>query len=100
MAKTIVIVTCLVAFIVAVLVADVVAQTPTPSPCTTTPPPDLQQNCAGAYLGFNPSAQCCSVLKREERCLCTYASNPDYAIFVNSDTSKRIAAKCNITLTC
>ncbi|CAO2825378.1 unnamed protein product [Amaranthus hypochondriacus] len=99
MAKTMVIVTCLVAVIVAVLVADVVGQTPTS--CPSTPPSDLQQNCIGAYLfRLNPSRQCCDVLKREGGCLCTYASNPDYATFVNSDTSKRIAQKCNITLTC
>nr|ACG48207.1 nonspecific lipid-transfer protein precursor [Zea mays] len=53
--------------------------------------------CAGAIIiGRSPSAACCSRLKEQQPCLCTYARDPNLQRYVNSPNGKKAMAACKV----
>jgi hypothetical protein len=55
--------------------------------------------CAAALAsGAAPSASCCSILRAQQGCFCTYAKNPTYAPYINSPNAKKVVASCGLTI--
>ncbi|WVZ99503.1 hypothetical protein U9M48_044786 [Paspalum notatum var. saurae] len=55
--------------------------------------------CAGAIVGNSaPTAACCSRLKEQEPCLCTYARDPNLQRYVNSPNGKNTLATCKVPM--
>jgi hypothetical protein len=55
--------------------------------------------CAAALAsGAAPSASCCSSLRAQQGCFCTYAKNPTYARYINSPNAKKVVASCGLTV--
>ncbi|KAL6620641.1 hypothetical protein ACP70R_035780 [Stipagrostis hirtigluma subsp. patula] len=53
--------------------------------------------CAGAIIGnAAPTAACCSRMKAQEACLCTYARDPNLQRYVNSPNGKKVMAACKV----
>ena len=53
--------------------------------------------CAGAIIGNSPpTAACCSRLKEQQPCLCTYARDPNLRRYVNSPNGKNALAACKV----
>ncbi|XP_034577079.1 non-specific lipid-transfer protein 2P [Setaria viridis] len=48
--------------------------------------------------GATPSASCCSSLRAQQGCFCTYAKNPTYARYINSPNAKKVVASCGLTV--
>ncbi|CAL4917462.1 unnamed protein product [Urochloa decumbens] len=56
-------------------------------------------SCAIAFtIGGPPSQTCCDKLKEEEQkgCLCVYATDPTYSVFLNSATARKALAACGV----
>lgn len=55
--------------------------------------------CAGAIIGNSPpTAACCSRLKEQQPCLCTYARDPKLQRYVNSPNGKNAMATCKVPM--
>ncbi|TVT96757.1 hypothetical protein EJB05_36581, partial [Eragrostis curvula] len=55
--------------------------------------------CAGAIIGnAAPTAACCSRMKEQQPCLCTYARDPNLQRYVNSPNGKKVMATCKCSL--
>jgi hypothetical protein len=53
--------------------------------------------CAGAIIGNSPpSSACCSRLKEQQPCLCTYARDPNLQRYVSSPNGKKAMASCRV----
>ncbi|CAL4909423.1 unnamed protein product [Urochloa decumbens] len=53
--------------------------------------------CAGAIIGnAAPTAACCSRMKEQQPCLCTYARDPNLQRYVNSPNGKKTLAACRV----
>jgi len=53
--------------------------------------------CAGAIIGnAPPTSACCSRLKEQQPCLCTYARDPNLQRYVNSPNGKKAMAACRL----
>ncbi|KAJ1299149.1 hypothetical protein BS78_01G509700 [Paspalum vaginatum] len=55
--------------------------------------------CAGALAtGGKPSSACCSSLKAQQSCFCTYAKNPAYARYINSPNARKAVTSCGVSV--
>jgi hypothetical protein len=55
--------------------------------------------CAGAIIGnAKPSAACCSRMRVQQPCMCTYARDPKLKRYVNSPNGKKVMAACKVPL--
>ncbi|KAM3350821.1 hypothetical protein ACQJBY_023098 [Aegilops geniculata] len=53
--------------------------------------------CAPVILwSASPSSACCARLREQRRCLCRYARDPDLGRYINSQSSKEVAAACRV----
>lgn len=53
--------------------------------------------CAGAIIGNSPpTAACCSRMREQEPCMCTYARDPNLQRYVNSPNGKKALAACKV----
>ncbi|CAN6336903.1 unnamed protein product [Urochloa humidicola] len=53
--------------------------------------------CAGAIIGnAPPTAACCSRMKEQQPCMCTYARDPNLQRYVNSPNGKKALAACRV----
>ncbi|KAJ1263941.1 hypothetical protein BS78_09G225300 [Paspalum vaginatum] len=53
--------------------------------------------CAGAIVGNSaPTAACCSRLREQQPCLCTYARDPNLQRYVSSPNGKKTLAACKV----
>ena len=43
-----------------------------------------------------PSADCCSKLKEQAGCMCTYIKNPNLSKYIKTADAKRVAADCKL----
>ncbi|KAG8474514.1 hypothetical protein CXB51_031387 [Gossypium anomalum] len=43
-----------------------------------------------------PSSTCCSKLKAQQPCLCTYIKNPSLKQYVNNPNAKKVASTCGV----
>ncbi|XP_039049055.1 non-specific lipid-transfer protein 2-like [Hibiscus syriacus] len=43
-----------------------------------------------------PSTNCCSKLKEQQPCFCTYIKNPSLKQYINNPNAKRVASICNV----
>ena len=76
--------------VVLLLCAGVVADAATCDATQLTP-------CAGAIIGSAPpTSACCSRLKEQQPCLCTYARDPNLQRYVNSPNGKKALAACRV----
>jgi hypothetical protein len=48
--------------------------------------------------GAAPSPACCSRLRAQQGCFCTYAKNPTYARYINSPNARRVVASCGLAV--
>ncbi|KAI7749008.1 hypothetical protein M8C21_009914 [Ambrosia artemisiifolia] len=46
--------------------------------------------------GAPPSVACCSKLKAQQPCFCTYLKNPSAGQYINSPNAKKIASACGV----
>ncbi|CAN6323550.1 unnamed protein product [Urochloa humidicola] len=56
-------------------------------------------SCAVAFtIGGPPSQTCCDKLREEQQkgCLCVYARDPTYSVFLNSTTARKALAACGV----
>ncbi|KAL8532052.1 hypothetical protein ACS0TY_008599 [Phlomoides rotata] len=80
---------CLVAMLVAVAFEAVTAD------CN---PTELSPCLAAITGGQSPSADCCSKLKAQQPCFCTYLKNPALQQYVASPNAKKVAGICGVTI--
>ncbi|XP_062232637.1 non-specific lipid-transfer protein 2-like [Phragmites australis] len=53
--------------------------------------------CAGAIIGnAAPTAACCSRMREQQPCLCTYARDPNLQRYINSQNGKKVMAACKV----
>lgn len=53
--------------------------------------------CAGAIIGnAAPTAACCSRMREQEPCMCTYARDPNLQRYVDSPNGKKVLAACKV----
>ncbi|KAF3795023.1 putative non-specific lipid-transfer protein [Nymphaea thermarum] len=53
-------------------------------------------SCLPAYEGGKPTSSCCTALKSQLSCFCSYASNPSYKSYMYSYSGRKIAAACGL----
>ncbi|XP_010450959.1 PREDICTED: probable non-specific lipid-transfer protein AKCS9 [Camelina sativa] len=46
--------------------------------------------------GDAPSTQCCTKLKEQESCLCSYIKNPLYSSYVSSPNARKTLEACTV----
>ncbi|KAI3930695.1 hypothetical protein MKX01_037141 [Papaver californicum] len=46
----------------------------------------------------NPTATCCSRLRSQVPCLCTYAKNPNLSKYVTNPNARRVAKICKVAV--
>ncbi|KAG9137149.1 hypothetical protein Leryth_011972 [Lithospermum erythrorhizon] len=79
------------AMLLLLLVAE--AQVSTAATCN----PTALSPCLGAITSSNkPSPLCCSRIKQQKPCLCTYLKNPNLKKFVNSPGSRKVSSYCRV----
>ncbi|MFX6534964.1 hypothetical protein ABTP16_18945 [Acinetobacter baumannii] len=82
-------------FLVALVAVLVVASTTEAATCN----PTALSPCAGAITsGTPPSASCCSNLKAQQSCFCSYLKNPALQPYINSPNAKKVAAACRVSI--
>ncbi|KAJ1299150.1 hypothetical protein BS78_01G509800 [Paspalum vaginatum] len=55
--------------------------------------------CAPAlFSGSAPTPSCCSSLRAQQSCFCTYAKNPSYARYISSPNARKIIASCGLNV--
>ncbi|RCV16682.1 hypothetical protein SEVIR_3G160600v4 [Setaria viridis] len=53
--------------------------------------------CAGAIIGNSPpTAACCSKMREQQPCMCTYARDPNLQRYVSSPNGKKAMAACKV----
>ncbi|GJN15129.1 hypothetical protein PR202_gb02021 [Eleusine coracana subsp. coracana] len=53
--------------------------------------------CAGAIIGnAAPTAACCSRMREQQPCMCTYARDPNLQRYVDSPNGKKVMAACKV----
>ncbi|KAL9148907.1 hypothetical protein ABFS82_12G074500 [Erythranthe guttata] len=53
--------------------------------------------CASAiFFSSQPSAACCTEIRRQIPCLCQYQSDPSLQGFINSPAAQKISTSCNV----
>uniref|UniRef100_A0A7N0V5B3 Bifunctional inhibitor/plant lipid transfer protein/seed storage helical domain-containing protein n=1 Tax=Kalanchoe fedtschenkoi TaxID=63787 RepID=A0A7N0V5B3_KALFE len=45
-----------------------------------------------------PTPQCCSKLKEQEPCLCSYIKNPAFAKYINNPNAKKVLQVCQVPI--
>ncbi|XP_050235596.1 non-specific lipid-transfer protein 2-like [Mercurialis annua] len=57
--------------------------------------PTQLSSCVNAITSnTKPSALCCSKIKEQKPCLCTYLKNPNLGKFINTPNARRVASTC------
>lgn len=87
------------ALLVVVVMVVLLVETPTTEAVTCSP---VQLSpCAPAIISSQPpSSACCSKLKEQKPCLCTYYRNPTLRQYINSPAAKRVASTCKVSVKC
>jgi hypothetical protein len=53
--------------------------------------------CAGAIIGnAAPTPACCSRMREQMPCMCTYARDPNLQRYVNSPNGRKVMAACKV----
>lgn len=82
--------------VMAVLVHETtMAAPPPPVVCN----PTELASCAGTvFFGLRPTAECCSKLRVQQPCFCTYIRDPQFKQFLVSSNSAKFTSVCNVTI--
>ncbi|TJX11875.1 hypothetical protein E9840_12740 [Tissierella creatinini] len=55
--------------------------------------------CVNAFKTASPPSNlCCSKIKAQKPCLCTYAKNPNFSKIVASPNAKKVASTCGVQI--
>ncbi|KAF7030321.1 hypothetical protein CFC21_041886 [Triticum aestivum] len=88
---------CAVLFLVAMLAASGAVVRGASMAARSECDPWALRPCAPVILwSAPPSSACCARLREQRRCLCTYARDPYLGKYINSQTSKEVAAACRV----
>jgi hypothetical protein len=56
-------------------------------------------SCAGSITGgAKPTASCCSSLRAQQGCFCTFLKNPTYGRYVSSPNARSTLASCGVAV--
>ncbi|CAL9224470.1 unnamed protein product [Arabidopsis halleri] len=61
--------------------------------CTAT---ELSTCAVPMTTGIPPSTECCTKLKEQQPCFCTYIKDPKYSQYVGSPNAKKTLATCGV----